>query len=199
MLTMQREAETAGLRRDELSADGATWSLPRSRTKNRMAHIVHLAPAARAIIAAAPRIAGSDLVFTTDITNGLRPIQGFSNAKERLDAQIMKTRAEAAAEAGDGRAVPPLVAWRLHDFRRTGVTTLARLGVRVEVADRLLNHVSGKLRGVAGIYQRHDFLAERADALTRWAEHVLTVASVETAAPVPEALPSNVVRLRPRA
>jgi hypothetical protein len=55
------------------------------------------------------------------------------------------------------------------------VTVLARLGVRWEVADKLLNHVQGAIRGVAAIYQRHEFLAEREAALGAWAAHVLAV------------------------
>lgn len=196
LLTLQREAETAGMRWDELSADRTTWSLPGGRTKNGKPHIVHLAPAARAIILAAPRIEGSELVFTTSFTEGARPIQGFSHAKARLDAAIMTARADAAGQAADGGAAAPLVPWRLHDFRRTGVTTLARLGVRVEVADKLLNHVSGRLSGVAAVYQRHEFLAEREAALTLWAEHVLKVAAIEEVVPAEPAPPSNVVQLR---
>ena len=173
LLTLQRAAETAGLEWAELSPDLTTWELPGRRTKNSKAHLVHLAEPARAILRAVPRLAGSPLVFTT---TGRTPVSGFAHAKARLDAQIVATRAERAAEAGEGRAPAPLVPWRLHDFRRTGVTALARLGVRWEVADKLLNHVHGAIRGVAAVYQRHDFLAEREAALNAWAAHVLAVA-----------------------
>jgi hypothetical protein len=40
------------------------------------------------------------------------------------------------------------------------------------VADRILNHQSGTISGVAAVYQRHDFLAERKLALDRWGDHV---------------------------
>jgi hypothetical protein len=80
----------------------------------------------------------------------------------------------------------------MHDFRRTGVTVLARKGVRWEVADRLLNHVGGAIRGVAAVYQRHDFLAEREAALATWAAHVLAVGEGEMEV-------ANVVALRPSA
>jgi hypothetical protein len=69
----------------------------------------------------------------------------------------------------------PALGWRLHDFRRTGVTVLARLGFAPHVADRLLNHVQGSIRGVAAVYQRHDFLAERQAAIEAWTAHVLAV------------------------
>ena len=71
--------------------------------------------------------------------------------------------------------IAPLVPWRLHDIRRTGVSTLARLGVNSIVADKLLGHQAAKLRGVAAVYQRHDFADERARALETWAAHVLAL------------------------
>ena len=59
--------------------------------------------------------------------------------------------------------------WRLHDLRRTCVSGMARLGVAPHLADKILNHQSGTISGVAAVYQRHDFLAERKDALEKWA------------------------------
>ena len=50
---------------------------------------------------------------------------------------------------------------------------MARLGVAPHVADKVLNHQSGTISGVAAVYQRHDFLAERKDTLEKWAAHVL--------------------------
>jgi hypothetical protein len=49
---------------------------------------------------------------------------------------------------------------------------MARLGVPPHVADRILNHQGGTISGVAAVYQRHDFLAERKLALERWRDHV---------------------------
>jgi integrase len=167
LLTLQRRDEVAAMRWAELAPDFRHWTLPAGRAKNRRAHIVHLCEPARAILAGIPRRAGSDLVFTT---TGLTPISGFSRGIRALRDQVAKhmpAEAEAADEADR---------WRLHDFRRTGVTVLARLGVLPHVADKLLNHVGGTISGVAAIYQRHEFLAERAAALDLWAAHVLAVA-----------------------
>lgn len=177
LLTLQREGEAAGLAWSELSPGFALWELPGKRTKNGKAHAVHLAEPARDILRAVPRMAGSPLVFTT---TGRTPISGFSRAKARLDAAIIEERAERAAEAG-ADAPAPLVPWRLHDFRRTGVTVLARQGVRWEVADRVLNHVQGAIRGVAAVYQRHEFFDERERAMTIWAEHILAVGRKKSA------------------
>ena len=48
------------------------------------------------------------------------------------------------------------------------VSGMARHGVAPHVADKILNHVGGTISGVAAVYQRHEFLNERRDALERW-------------------------------
>jgi hypothetical protein len=65
-----------------------------------------------------------------------------------------------------------MTGWRLHDLRRTCVSGMARLGVAPHVADKVLNHQSGTISGVAAVYQRHEFLEERKGALDRWGAHV---------------------------
>jgi hypothetical protein len=49
---------------------------------------------------------------------------------------------------------------------------MARLGVTPHVADKILNHQAGTISGVAAVYQRHDFVAERKAALELWGAHV---------------------------
>ena len=74
---------------------------------------------------------------------------------------------------------------RLHDCRRTAVTWMAGAGFPPHVADRLLNHVEGAIRGVAAVYQRGEFLHERRAALGAWAGHVLAYAAREAEASTP--------------
>lgn len=166
LLTGQRRDEVAGMRWSELTEGGAIWTIPKERAKNRRAHLVHLAPVARAILAEAPRFqikddagkaALSDFVFTT---TGKSQISGISRPKARL---------EKATNEKMGEALPE---WHLHDFRRTMVTWLAGNGAPPHVCDRLLNHVTGSIQGVAAVYQRQEFLAERKEALEKWAGHV---------------------------
>jgi kynureninase len=66
-------------------------------------------------------------------------------------------------------------------------TGLQRLGVRFEVTEAVLNHISGSKGGVAGIYQRHDWKDEKRAALTAWAAHVERLRNND--------LPSNVFQL----
>jgi integrase len=53
----------------------------------------------------------------------------------------------------------------IHDLRRTMRTHLSSLGIRSEVAERCLNH---KLPGLLGVYNTHDYFAEREAALETW-------------------------------
>jgi integrase len=189
ILTLQRREEVAGMRWSEISNDMTRWELPGQRMKNGKPHIVHLSEAARVVLRSIPSADGCDLVFTTTAyraaapdaaPNGRRkseprPISGFSQGKRYLDAAISKVRAEVAAKLG--RKPASMTAWRVHDFRRTGVTTMAALGFDSIVVDKLLAHQPGKLRGVAGIYQKHDFARERAGALDAWAAHVIGTAT----------------------
>jgi integrase len=148
-LTGQRREGVAGLTWNELDLANQTWILPASRTKNSRPHIVHLSKEAIAVLTRRSR--PGKFVFSL---SGVKPFQSFSAAKRELD--------ELSGVGG----------WRLHDLRRTCVSGMARLGVAPHVADKILNHQSGTISGVAAVYQRHEFLAERKDALERWGAHV---------------------------
>jgi len=58
------------------------------------------------------------------------------------------------------------------------------LGVRVEVIERALNHVSGSFGGVSGTYQRDPMTDEVRAALERWASHIEGIISGKAAAKV---------------
>lgn len=148
ILTAQRRDEVAGMRWAELDLERARWVIGKDRAKNGKAHIVHLSPQTLTILTKLPRRADTDLVFTT---TGTSAVSGFSKAKATLD-----TRSHVSN-------------WRIHDLRRTAATYMAdELRIAPVVVDRLLNHVSGAVRGVAAIYQRGEHLAEREAALDAW-------------------------------
>ncbi len=72
---------------------------------------------------------------------------------------------DALRKDGDGAELP---AWTLHDLRRTATTGMARLGIAPHVADKVLNHTAGTIRGVAAVYNRFEYLDERRAALDAW-------------------------------
>jgi len=49
---------------------------------------------------------------------------------------------------------------------------MAQLGIAPHIADKILNHQSGTISGVAAVYQRHEFLDERKKALDAWGNYV---------------------------
>ena len=185
LLTLARREETTAMRWGEVAGDLSSWVQPAGRTKNGKAHVVHLADPARTILRAMlgaeegkplPPLPKPDrLVFGIP---GDKPITVHSWVKRKLDTGIAELRVKAAAEAG--RAAPePMPTWVLHDFRRTGVTWLAGAGFPPHVADKLLNHVQGTIKGVAAVYQRGEFLEERKRALEAWAAHVMRCAEAK--------------------
>ena len=196
LLTLQRREEVAAIRWAELSPDLTTWTLPGERAKNGKAHITHLSEPVRAILGAMKRLEGCPYVFpaegrlsASDATEvkrkpaeDVRSITAFSAAKRKLDEKITKARREADPTA---TALP---GWTMHDLRRAGVTALADMGFAPHVCDRLLNHITGSIQGVAAVYQRAEFLAEQKAALEAWAAFVVRAS---------DGLPvqSNVVRL----
>jgi integrase len=56
--------------------------------------------------------------------------------------------------------------WTVHDLRRTARSLMSRAGVRPDIAERVLGHA---IKGVEGVYDRHAYRDEKADALKRLA------------------------------
>ena len=157
ILTGQRREEVTGLRWDELDLDRQQWTIPGARAKNGKAHTVHLSAPAIDLLNEMPRT--GDYVFSL---TGDNPFQGHSKCKRRLDE------------------VSEVSEWRLHDIRRTIVTHMANHGVPQHVADKILNHQTGVISGVAAVYQKAEFLTERRQALDDWADFVMKSVNVHT-------------------
>ena len=98
VLTGQRRNEVAGMRWSEVDLEKGVWTIPGERTKNDQGHLVHLARQAVDVLSNLPRI--SDIFAFT--TTGDAAVSGFSKAKLRLDAELLKARKKQAQEAGGG-------------------------------------------------------------------------------------------------
>jgi integrase len=137
-LTGARLAEVTGIRRSEINGD--VWSLPPERVKNATPHEVPLSAQALAIIGSVPVFADApDYVF---------PSASMSRVKAAVDGHMKPTRP-----------------WVLHDLRRTAASGMAALGIRLPVIEKVLNHKSGTFRGIVGVYQRHEYAAEKRDTV----------------------------------
>jgi integrase len=156
LLTGQRREKVGGMRWQELDLGAGLWRIPSERTKNHRPHEVPLPSLALAILEAVLRRPERALVFG----EGQGPLQGWSKAKAALDRRLSK-------------AGHVMAAWLLRDLRRTMATRMAELGVQPHAVEAVLNHVSGHKAGVAGIYNRALYAAEKRAALTLWCDHVV--------------------------
>ena len=158
LLTGQRRDEVGQMRWAELN--GASWSIPGGRTKNGETQLVHMSDPALVALASMPRIKGARFAFTT---NGETAVSGFSRAKTRLNSRMTELA---------GAEIPH---WKLHDLRRTASSGMARAGVGLVVAEKCLNHISGSLGGIAGVYNRYHYADETRDAWNAWAALLLEI------------------------
>lgn len=147
LLTGQRRSEVATMRWRDVAGD--LWTIPRDRVKKDRPHAVPLTATAGITLAELPRYGDHAFVFTT--TGGKSASSNFAKVKREMDR------------------LSGVTGWTIHDIRRTVRSKLAELGVAREVARKVLNHEDGK---VDRIYNRHEYLAEKREALERW-ERVL--------------------------
>jgi integrase len=172
LLTGQRRNEVAQAPCIEFSLDAAdpVWLIPGSRTKNGRPQSVPLAPDVVETLRALPRVLvdGKENPWLLS-TTGETPISGFSRAKFQIDEAML---AAAREDEPERVSIEP---WSFHDLRRTCATGLASLGVAVHVVEHVLNHKSGALGGVAGIYNKFDYAPEKRAALTAWANRVAQI------------------------
>lgn len=169
----QRRSEVATMRWQDLDLDAGLWRMPGELTKMGRSRELPLPGAAVKLLKALPRVDGpGGFVFPSGRLGSARAVSGFSKAKRRLDAEMLGLLQKEAADLGGDPTKVNLDPWRLHDLRRSVATGLQRLGVRLEVTEAVLGHVSGSRAGVVGVYQRHQYLPEQRVALERWAQHV---------------------------
>ncbi len=180
ILTAQRRDEVAGIAWPELALAEKTWTIPREKTKSDRVHEVQLCGTAVMILESLPHIGDAGLIFTT---TGETPVSGFSRAKRRLDDEMLAARRKALGK----HKVDAIPHWTLHDLRRTAATGMAKLNIPPHVVDRILNHTSGTIRGVAAVYNRFAYLDERRAGLEAWGRYVDNLV---------RPAPTNVVNLR---
>jgi integrase len=144
LLTAQRRGAVLRMRWQDISDDGV-WEIPSEDREKGNAGALRLPEQALAIINAQPRIAGHAFVFAGK-SDG--PLNGMSRPKARFDKRC------------------GISGWTLHDCRRTARSLMSRAGVRPDIAERVMGHT---LQGVEGVYDRHAYFDEKADALAKLA------------------------------
>lgn len=157
VLTGQRRTQISNLRDEWLQQPGFI-TIPKIFTKH-IEHKFPIGPLTNSVIDRTPRIAADPHVFPAlrDRRAG-QPATVFNawgNSKAAFDRRLKDA----------GYNVAP---WTLHDLRRTFRTFWAELGIRREVAEKYIHHISGVHSGVDAIYNRHSYMTEMRDAVQRW-------------------------------
>jgi integrase len=137
----------------ELDLDKGTWTLPKERSKNRLAHTLPITAMMARIIGSVLRRAGHDTLFGVGRTG----FTTWRGGKEVLDAKV---------------DIPP---WTVHDLRRSTATGMANLAVQPHVIEAVLNHVGGSKAGVAGVYNRSPYEREVKAAMAMWSDHIASI------------------------
>jgi integrase len=145
LLTAQRRTKVTTMRWSDVSMAGE-WTIPAEAREKGTGGSLTLPETAIAIVRAQPRVGNNPFVFAGRRAGSF---SGLAQAKARFDTKL-----------------PAMPSWVLHDLRRTARSLMARAGVRPEVAERVMGHVIG---GVEGVYDRHEYREEKADALRRLA------------------------------
>jgi integrase len=161
ILLGQRRSEIAGLRWEWIDAERRLISFPAEHVKNNRSHTFPYGELAAEVLDATPML--GPYVFPA--RNASKQFSGWSQSKTRLDKAV----------SAAGYSVAP---WTLHDLRRTFATNLAALAIPVHVTERLLNHVSGTVSGVAAIYNKFQYIDEMRDAVYRWEERLKRILHV---------------------
>ena len=139
LLTAQRRTKISEMKWSDLFGD--KWTIPQMPREKENAGLLQLPKAAIDIIRAQPQT-GNPYVF------GMRqdkPFSGFSVTKTAFDKEL-----------------PKLEPWVIHDLRRTARSLMSRAGVSDNHAERVMGHALG---GVKGVYDRHHYADEKANAL----------------------------------
>jgi integrase len=152
IVTGQRRGEIAALEWDWIDKQDRTIALPGSLTKNSHAHVFPIGELALAVLEAVPQM--GPYVFPSRVESGTI-FKGWGKCKTRFDAELESVES-----------------YTLHDLRRTFASTLAKLGTPIHVTEKLLNHISGTVSGVAAIYNRHSYMDEMREAIAAYKAHL---------------------------
>ena len=164
LLTAQRPGEILSMRWEDVDMDQAIWK--QENTKNGSINLVPLSPQVMDILVArkSNNQSESKWVFPSSYnrTRGVGP----------TDGRTISTK-EARKKLKQLSGVPD---WTAHDLRRTARTLMSRLNIQQHIRERVLNHIQG---GVVGVYDQHDYLHEKKDALNKLAEEIDRILDVK--------------------
>ena len=127
----------------EIDRDAREWLIPAERVKTGRPHVVPLTDMMLGLVGPRERGAIFKAKSKSGITTNYAVNQRLKRVCKKLSIDNVST----------------------HTMRRTFITHLARMGVSIDVRNRLTNHAD---HSVDGIYNMHEYLIEKCDALEKW-------------------------------
>jgi integrase len=174
MLTGLRLNEAADAHWSEFDLSNGVWVIPAQRMKGKngkaRAHAVPLTDDILAVLQKLPRFNRGKFVFSSAF--GETPTWIADRVKKRVDRRMLRTLRALARQRGEDPAVVELVPWKNHDIRRSMRTQLSRLRITEEAREAVLAHVRP---GIKGVYDHHDYLNEKREALELWAKRLRSI------------------------
>ena len=155
LLTLQRRGELATAEWREFNFTAKTWAIPDEHAKAGKGHVVPLSDWAI-----------EELHRLKVMADGSRYVLPNADKSAPADPKYI-TRSVARCLNRFRRH--GVARFTVHDLRRTGRTGLAKLGVSVDIAERVLNHARERIEAT---YDVHDYVDEKRDALERWARYL---------------------------
>jgi integrase len=188
-LTALRLNEALDASWNEFDMRQKIWVIPAQRMKGKDSgkkqardHAVPLTSELLALLETLPRFKHGKYLFST--TAGRSPTWFGTKIKGRLDRRMLLTLKALAKYRGEDPTDVTLPHFVNHDIRRTIRSQLSRLRVTEEAREAVLAHARP---GIKGIYDLHDYLDEKREALELWACRLRDIV---------EPKPDNVVKLR---
>jgi integrase len=155
LLTLQRRSELALAEWREFDFTEKAWTIPDEHAKAGKGHVLPLSDWAIAELQKLKVMAG-----------GSRYVLPNADKSAPADPKYITRSVARCLKRFKRHGV---AAFTPHDLRRTGRTGLARLGVKAEIAERVLNHARERIEAT---YDVHEYLDEKRDALEKWEKHL---------------------------
>ena len=156
LLTLQRRSELALAEWREFDFKAKTWTIPDAHAKAGKGHVVPLSDWAAEELQKLKVMAGTS-----------RYVLPGADGSGSIDPKYITRSVARCLKRFKKHGV---AAFTPHDLRRTGRTGLARLGVKVDIAERVLNHARERIEAT---YDLHGYIDEKREALAKWANYLV--------------------------
>jgi len=166
LLTLQRRGELALAEWREFDFKVRTWTIPDAHAKSGKGHVVPLS-----------EWAIEELQKLKVMAGGSRYVLPNADKTAPVDPKYITRSVARCLKRFKKHGV---AAFTAHDLRRTGRTGLAKLGVKTDIGERVLNHARERIEAT---YDVHGYIDEKREALDKWAKYLAELRDGQPAVP----------------